>query len=42
LGLSIVRGFARAHHGEVIAENNPAGGAVFTIRLPVETSSKPA
>ena len=42
LGLSIVRGFARAHQGEVIAENSPTGGAAFTIRLPVETSSKPA
>jgi two-component system sensor histidine kinase KdpD len=41
LGLSIVRGFVHAHNGTVIAENNVGGGAVFTIRLPVETSSKP-
>jgi two-component system sensor histidine kinase KdpD len=38
LGLSIVLGFVRAHHGEVSAENNPDGGATFTIRLPVETA----
>ncbi len=42
LGLSIVQGIARAHKGEVIAENNPAGGATFTIRVPAETSEKPA
>ena len=42
LGLSIVQGFVHAHNGTVIAENNAGGGAVFTIRLPVETSSKPA
>ncbi|MCX6897480.1 MAG: sensor histidine kinase KdpD [Verrucomicrobia bacterium] len=41
LGLSIVQGFVRAHRGEVSAENNPAGGATFTIRLPVETSKQP-
>jgi two-component system sensor histidine kinase KdpD len=42
LGLSIVQGIARAHHGEIDAENNPAGGATFTIRLPVETTARPA
>ncbi|MFA6562439.1 MAG: sensor histidine kinase KdpD [Verrucomicrobiia bacterium] len=41
LGLSIVQGFVRAHRGEVSAENNPAGGATFTIRLPVEISKQP-
>jgi len=41
LGLSIVQGFVRAHRGEVSAENNPSGGATFTIRLPVETSKQP-
>lgn len=42
LGLSIVQGIARAHHGDIEAENNPAGGATFTIRVPVETTARPA
>ena len=42
LGLSIVQGIARAHRGEIDAENSAAGGASFTIRLPVETSERPA
>jgi signal transduction histidine kinase len=42
LGLSIVQGIARAHHGAIDAENNPAGGAMFTIRVPVETTARPA
>jgi two-component system sensor histidine kinase KdpD len=41
LGLSIVQGIARAHHGDIDAENSPTGGAVFTIRLPVETTARP-
>ena len=39
LGLSIVQGFVRAHHGEITAENNPDGGATFTLRIPVETET---
>jgi two-component system sensor histidine kinase KdpD len=35
LGLSIVKGFVEAHQGVVIAENRKNGGAVFTIRIPV-------
>jgi len=38
LGLSIVKGFVEAHKGKVIAENRQNGGAVFTIRIPVEIS----
>jgi two-component system sensor histidine kinase KdpD len=34
LGLSIVRGFTLAQGGEVRAEDNPGGGARFTIFLP--------
>jgi K+-sensing histidine kinase KdpD len=34
LGLSIVRGFAVAHGGTVVARANPGGGACFTIYLP--------
>ena len=40
LGLSIVKGFVDAHGGRVEAANRPAGGAVFTIRLPVEEQPK--
>jgi len=36
LGLSIVKGFVEAHKGTVIAENRPDGGAVFTMKIPVE------
>jgi two-component system sensor histidine kinase KdpD len=42
LGLSIVQGIARAHHGEASAASNPTGGATFAIRVPVETSGRPA
>jgi two-component system sensor histidine kinase KdpD len=34
LGLSIVRGFIVAQHGEIVVAENPGGGAVFTIYLP--------
>lgn len=34
LGLTIVKGFIEAHGGKVTAENQPQGGALFTIRLP--------
>jgi two-component system sensor histidine kinase KdpD len=34
LGLPIVKGFIEAQGGQVIAENRPAGGTVFTILLP--------
>jgi K+-sensing histidine kinase KdpD len=34
LGLSIVRGFVLAHGGEIVAEDNPEGGASFTAYLP--------
>ena len=38
LGLSIVKGFVEAHNGTVIAENRQNGGAIFTIKIPVEIS----
>lgn len=36
LGLSIVKGFVGAHGGHVQAANRAAGGAVFTIELPLQ------
>lgn len=38
LGLSIVKGFVEAQGGSVEAGNRPGGGALFTIRLPVENA----
>jgi len=38
LGLSIVKGFIEAHKGTVVAENRKNGGALFTIKIPVEIS----
>jgi len=35
LGLTIVRGVARLHGGEVTAANHPDGGCQFTVRLPL-------
>jgi len=34
LGLSIVRGFVVAQGGEVVAGENPGGGAMITVYLP--------
>ncbi|MFD5315055.1 ATP-binding protein, partial [Streptomyces ardesiacus] len=41
LGLSIAMENAHIHGGEITAENAPEGGAVFTLRLP-QDSSPPA
>jgi two-component system sensor histidine kinase KdpD len=38
LGLSIVKGFVEAHKGTVTAENRQNGGALFTIKIPVDIS----
>ncbi|MBK8049032.1 MAG: hypothetical protein IPK16_19130 [Anaerolineales bacterium] len=37
LGLSICRGLVEAHGGTLTAENAPAGGARFIIKLPAGT-----
>ncbi|MHC2619343.1 signal transduction histidine kinase [Bradyrhizobium huanghuaihaiense] len=35
MGLAIVKTIIEAHHGAIAAENQPSGGALFTIRLPL-------
>lgn len=41
LGLSIVSSIVTAHDGSVTLDRSPAGGARFTVRLPVPTSRPP-
>jgi PAS domain S-box-containing protein len=36
VGLSICHGIIADHNGIIVADNEPEGGAVFTIRLPLE------
>lgn len=38
LGLSIVKGFTEAMGGSIDLKNKTTGGAVFTVRIPTETS----
>ena len=38
LGLAIVAGIAAEHGGEAVAANAPGGGALFTLRLPLEAA----
>ena len=35
MGLAIVRTIIEAHHGQISAENQLSGGALFTVRLPM-------
>ena len=42
LGLVIVRSIIARHSGQVRAENHPAGGAAFAIRLPRASAEEPA
>lgn len=35
MGLAIAKTIVEAHHGMIAAENLPAGGALFTVRLPI-------
>jgi two-component system sensor histidine kinase KdpD len=41
LGLAIVKGFVEAHGGQIAAASRPAGGAIFTIKIP-QTEKPPA
>jgi two-component system, NtrC family, sensor histidine kinase HydH len=41
LGLWIVQQIAMAHGGGIQASNAPAGGAVFTLHLPLQTKRRP-
>jgi signal transduction histidine kinase len=36
LGLSFAKLTIEAHHGEIWVEDNPEGGSVFVIRLPLD------
>ncbi len=41
LGLSIVSKIVDGHHGSILVENAPAGGAVFTLFFPLEQTVEP-
>ena len=41
LGLAIARQLAEAHGGALSAANDPRGGAIFTLRLPMNGTDKP-
>ncbi|CAH9051452.1 Signal transduction histidine-protein kinase AtoS [Pseudoalteromonas haloplanktis] len=40
LGLAVVSSVASAHQGRVEANNNPQGGAIFSMLLPISVTSK--
>jgi len=39
LGLAVVKKIVEEHGGSIRAENRPAGGAMFTVRLPCDVDS---
>ncbi len=40
LGLAVCYGIIRSHHGFITAGNNPDGGAIFTIKLPIRVENE--
>ena len=40
MGLAIARGLLAAENGRIWAENDPVGGAVFTISVPVDVRTE--
>ena len=40
LGLSIIHGFVAAQGGDIVAGENPGGGAAFTVHLPYEAHGR--
>ena len=36
MGLAISRSIVQAHQGRIWGENDPAGGAIFRVRLPTD------
>jgi signal transduction histidine kinase/CheY-like chemotaxis protein len=40
VGLSLVRELVERHGGEITVENNPSGGAIFLIRLPLHRTDQ--
>ncbi len=37
LGLALVKAIVDAHEGEILVQNRPGGGALFTVRLPADS-----